>query len=158
MENKINFQIPETVLTQAKEGIAELTTLLQPYLIALTPEDRSRLPRMGDGTIPFVQKCLDYSVSDPQFAPPFMDKDELANDMKAHAQLTELFRSVKQLIDGLDDAMMQAGAESYINALSYYSSVQQAAKANVQGAKAVYDDLKVRFAKKSRKKEAEAPE
>jgi hypothetical protein len=158
MENKVNFQIPETVVTEAEEGVAGLTTLLRPYLIALTPEDRSKLPRMGDGTVPFVQKCLDYCISDPQFAPPFMNKEELANDMKAHGQLTEIFRSVKQLIDGLDDTMMQAGAESYINALGYYSSVKQAAKANVPGAKAVYDDLKVRFAKKSKKKETEMPE
>ncbi len=82
-----------------------------------------------------MEKTLDYTVSDPQFAPPYMNKEELAGDMKAHGQLTGLFRMVQQLNNGLDDTAMQAGAESYINALSYYNAVKQASKMNVPASK-----------------------
>jgi hypothetical protein len=41
--------------------------------------------------------------------------------------------------------MMLAGSEAYIAALAYYNSVKQAAKMNVPGARAIYDDLSKRF-------------
>lgn len=149
MENQIDFVIPDGVMSDVTEKLNEVSAALAPYLIALTPDQRRELPKMSDKTIPFVEKTLDYTASDPQFAPPYMNKEELANDMKAHGQLTELFRVVQQLNSKLDDTTMEAGAESYINALSYYNSVKQAAKMNVPGAKTIYDDLRKRFQKNS---------
>jgi hypothetical protein len=150
MENKINFNIPDEVITEVSEGLAIIVNRLQPYLIALTPEERHDIPKMSDGTIPFVEKTLAYAQSSPQFAPPYMDVEALLMDMKAHGQLIPLLRTVKQLCDGLDDTTMEAGAESYVNALNYYNSVKQAAKMNVPAAKAIYDDLMKRFERKSR--------
>jgi len=154
MENQIDFVIPDDVITDVTEKLNEAATALKPYLIALTPDNRRELPKMSDKTIPFVDKTLDYTTSDPQFAPPYMDKEELANDMKTHGQLTEILRIVTQLYNGLDDTTMEAGAESYVNALSYYNSVKQAAKMNIPGAKSIYEDLKKRFEKKSTSTEA----
>jgi hypothetical protein len=150
MENTINFNIPDEVIAEVSEGLAIIVNRLQPYLIALTPEQRHDLPKMSDRTIPFVEKTLAYAQSSPQFAPPYMDVEALLMDMKVHGQLTPLFRMVKQLCDGLDDTTMEAGAESFVNALSYYNSVKQAAKMNVPGAKAIYEDLQKRFERKSK--------
>lgn len=157
MENQINFVIPEAVITEVTQKLSEVSTALKPYLIALTPDQRRELPKMSDKTIPFVEKTLDYTISDPQFAPPFMNREELASDMKVHSQLTGVFRTVEQLYNGLDDTTMEAGAESYVNALSYYNSVKQAAKMNVPGAKAIYEDLSKRFERNSTKKPVEQP-
>ena len=112
MENKINFTIPETVITEVTQRLTEIDTALKPYQIALSPDERRELPKMSDKTQPFVEKALDYTTSAPQFAPPYMDKDELVNDMKIHSQLTPLLRLVRALNDGLDDTTMAAGAES----------------------------------------------
>jgi len=145
MENKINFTIPDEVITEVTQKLNEVETALKPYLIALTPEERRTIPKMSDKTVPFVEKTLDYSQSDPQFAPPFMDKDGLAADMKAVDQLMPIFRVINQLNDGLDDTLMEAGGESYVNALSYYNAVKMASKMNIPGAKAIYEDLSKRF-------------
>lgn len=150
MENVINFNIPDEVITEVTEGLAIIVSKLQPYLIALTPEQRHDIPKMSDGTIPYVEKTLAYAQSSPQFVPSYMDVEALFMDMKAHGQLTPILRTVKQLCDGLDDTTMEAGAESYVNALNYYNSVKQAAKMNVPGAKAIYEDLKQRFERRSR--------
>ncbi len=120
---------------------------LQPYLIALTPGERRTIPKMSDKTLPFVEKTLEYCQTAPQFAPPFMDREALAADMKITQRLTPLLRTTIALNNGLDDTVMEAGGESFINALSYYNSVKQAAKINVPGAKSIYDDLKKRFEK-----------
>jgi len=150
MENVVNFNIPDEVITDVTEGLAIIVGKLQPYLIALTPEQRHDIPKMSDGTIPYVEKTLAYAQSSPQFVPSYMDVEALFMDMKAHGQLTPILRTVKQLHDGLDDTTMEAGAESYVNSLNYYNSVKQAAKNNVPGAKAIYEDLRQRFERRSR--------
>jgi hypothetical protein len=145
MDNKVNFSIPEEVISQVTQRLNEAASLLQPYLIALSPEERRTIPKMSDKTMPFVEKTLEYCQTAPQFAPTYMDREALAGDMKVTQQLTPLLRTTIALNDGLDDTTMEAGAESYVNALSYYNSVKQAAKMNVPGAKSIYDDLSKRF-------------
>ena len=145
MENKVNFIVPDEVIREVALKLREATEALQPYLIALTPEDRQSIPKMSDKTMPFVEKTLEYCASAPQFAPPYMDSEALDSDFKVTQQLTPLFRTIKAMNDGLDDTIMEAGGEAYVNALSYYNSVKQAAKMNVPGAKSIYEDLKKRF-------------
>lgn len=147
MENKINFIIPDEVITEVTQKLGEAAAALQPYLIALTPEERKSIPKMSDKTLPFVEKTLEYCETAPQFAPPYMDREALYGDMKVTQQLTPLLRTVVAMNDGLDDTVMEAGGEGYINALNYYNSVKQAAKMNVPGAKSIYEDLSKRFEK-----------
>lgn len=157
MENKVNFSIPDEVIAQALAQLNDAVKVLQPYLIALSPEERRAIPKMSDKTSPFVEKCLDYSEAAPQFAPPYMDKQALAGDLKVNNQLTPLFRIVKGLFDGLDDTIMESGAEGYVMALGYYNSVKQATKMDVPGAKAIYDDLSKRFEKNKSKPDDKTP-
>lgn len=145
MENKVNFQIPEEVAVQANTKIQEVITLLSPYLIALSPDERQSIPKMSDKTIPFVEKSIDYCVSAPQFAPVYLDKEGLRADIQVYKQLIPLYRLVQQLENNLSDTVMEAGAESYVASLSYYNSVKQAAKMSIPGSKPIYEDLKKRF-------------
>ncbi|WP_321375546.1 hypothetical protein [uncultured Draconibacterium sp.] len=147
MDNKINFTIPPEVTTQVNEALAGIATLLKPYLLALSPDERRALPKMSDKTLPFVVKALDYVSREPQFAPPYLNVEGLTNDMTVHSQLTPILRQVRILSDNLDDTTMEAGAESYVAALMYYNSVKMAAKMDIPGAKSIYDDLSKRFEK-----------
>lgn len=155
MDNKINFTIPEEVITKVTKCITDMNTVLKPYLIALSPEERQALPKMSDGTQPFVEKAMGYTSSAPEYAPPYMDAEGLRMDMAVHSQLTPLLRRVNRLVDGLDDTTMQAGAESYICSLMYYNSVKMAAKMDIPGAKAIYEDLSKRFEKAKSEKDEE---
>lgn len=108
------------------------------------------MPKMSDGTLPFVQKCLSYCQSNPEFAPAFINFDELFDDMKVYEQLLPIYRLVLQLENKLNDTSMEAGAESYVSALAYYNSVKMAAKLDAPGAKAIYEDMAKRFARESK--------
>ena len=156
MDNKVNSSIPESVISEATTKLSEVVNILKPYLIALSPTEGHELPKMSDGTLPFVQKCLDYCKSNPEFAPAYVNYNELTEDMKMYQQLLPLYRTVLQLENKLNDTSMQAGAESYVSSLSYYNSVKNAAKYDAPGAKAIYEDLKKRFTKE--KATAPAPE
>ncbi len=158
MDDKINYSISPEVITQVTAKLNEVATILKPFLIALTPTERHDLPKMSDGTLPFVQKCLDYCQSNPEFAPSYLDFSGLMADMKVYSQLMPIFRLAEQLENKLNDTTMEVGAESYISALSYYNSVKMAASMNVPGAKAIYEDLKKRFAKEKAATPAPTPE
>jgi len=147
MENKINFSIPDELIADVTSKLTDIVNQLKPYLIALTPTERQEIPKMGDGTLPFVQKCMGYCKSNPEFAPAFIDFEGLIADMKVYEQLLPVYRTVLQLENKLNDTSMEAGAESYISALGYYNSVKLAAKSDIPGAKAIYEDLKKRFEK-----------
>lgn len=144
-ENAVSIQIPAAELKKVIDAFKIIESTLKPYLIALTPEERKQLPKMSDKTVPFVEKTLDYAKSNPQFAPAYMSIPELKIDIEAVYTLTQISRPIDQLREGLGDTMMLAGSEAYIAALAYYNSVKQAAKMNVPGARAIYDDLSKRF-------------
>lgn len=149
MENNVAVQLPPETLQEAQTKIAELNSLLAPYLVAMTPKQRQTVPKMGDGTLPFVEKALDYSKSNPQFVPPFLNPDDLAIDFKAVKDLSSLSKPLEQLLSNLVDTITMSGSEGFVAGLSIYSSVKLAARMNVPGAKPIYDDLKKRFERPS---------
>ena len=147
-ENVVSVQIPDKKLQEIKAKAAELQTLLKPYLIGLSAEDRQRGLKMSDKSLPFVEKAAEYATSKPEFTPPFMEVAEMNIDLKAVNDLTQVYREVDQLCQGLNDTIMQSGSEAFAEALAYYNAVKQAAKMKRPAAKAVYEDLKKRFERK----------
>jgi hypothetical protein len=156
-ENRVSIIITPEDKTAVNQAIATIREKLLPYLIALTPSERKGLPKMSDKTIPFVNKALNYAVSNPEFMPPYLQLNELNKDVNAVNTLNVFHTQLEQVVTGLDDTMMLAGSEAYIAALSYYNSVKQAAKINVPNAKTIYEDLKERFPQKSIKPETLTP-
>lgn len=146
MENKIDFEIPAEVVVEATGHSTAIATLIRPYVLGLSKEERKKLAKMGDGSLPFVQKAVDYSKSNPEFAPAYFDPERFANALTVYTQLSSIFRPITLIFSDLEDTMTEAGSECYSMALTYYNSVKQAAKDGVSGAKPIYEDLKKRFA------------
>lgn len=122
----------------------ELKALL-PFLINLTPEERQSLPKMGESKQPFVNKALYYGQNFPLIAPPFISLPELGKDRALALQLLQLLQLFRPFAQSVEDTQMAVGSEAYVASLSIYNSAGQAAKANVSGAGAIYDDLKSHF-------------
>lgn len=144
-KNTVSIAIPDAELQTVKEAIATLKNTLSPYMIAISSVERQKVPKMGDGTMPFVEKVMEYAQEDGQFLPPYMDLDELNKDWEAVKGLMPLLRELQQVESNLNDTVMMAGSEAYVGALSYYNSVKYGAKLNVADAKVIHDDLKQRF-------------
>lgn len=145
MENIVAVEIPEATLTELQTKVSEITATLTPLLIHLTAQQRRTVPKMGDGTEPFVSKVLEYTRSDPQYIPPFVNAGDMEVDFKAVKDLNTLYRPLKQLVAALDDTILMSGSEAYVAALSYYNSVKLGAKMNAPGAKVIFENLKARF-------------
>jgi hypothetical protein len=149
-QNNIAVVIPADVLLTINDHLAKLQAAIAPYLIALTAAERQSMPKMGDGTVAFVNKVLSYSATNPEFAPAFMSVPDMLVDGNAVTQLTPVFKLSSQLNANIEDTLTLSGSEAYIAALMYYHSVKQAAKNNIPGAKTIYADLSLRFPGKAR--------
>lgn len=143
--NVIDITIPETVLTDVTTKLQEIKTALAPYIFPLTEEQRKFLPKMGDKTVAFVQKTLDYSATNPEYAPGYFDKTELSDDLAAAQVLAPLDGLAQQIANDINDTMMMAGSEAFTMSLVYYNAVKNAAKTGQASAKPIYDDLSQRF-------------
>jgi hypothetical protein len=153
MKNNQHVQaIPSTVLTEAQTKVNEAKALLAPYLLALTPTERRELPKMGGKTISFVEKAYDFARQNPNLIPPYLDIDAFGVDFGDAHGLWTLLNTVQQLEQNIDDTEMIAGSEAYQAALVFYKSVKMAAAQDIPGAKAVYDELKIRFPGGKRKR------
>ncbi|WP_210517172.1 hypothetical protein [Hymenobacter terricola] len=145
MQNLFSTAIPDATLKKAlgyfQQGAAEL----RPYLLALTPEERSAMLKMGAKTVDFVQKAFGYASNNPSFVPAFLDLEEFASDSAALAGLSP----VQKLLDGLaldaESTMMLAGSDAYAAALILYNNIKFLAKNKQPGAQAAYDDLSQQF-------------
>ena len=156
-ENRISLSFTDNEKQQINQATVALAALLQPKLIALDTEDRKSLAKIGDKSIPFMQKVVQYVDSNPEFVPAYVDAEEFKKDFKAFLDLREIMRPIMQLVGNLEDTTVLCGADSYDGGRAYYKSVQQAAKMNVPNSKAIEDDLKPRFEMKVGKAAPIAP-
>jgi hypothetical protein len=141
--NRVSIEIPPAIVADVTNKLNEVRTLLQPYLQALTVDERRSLAKMSDKTIAFVTKVEGYS--NPEFAPSFMEVAEFEKDMHLVHEIKPMLDICEQLASNLDDTSMLGGSEAYMASLLYYSSVKMAAKSGQPGARQIYDDLSVRF-------------
>jgi hypothetical protein len=140
-ENRSNVAIPSEVFTTVTGLLNQAIAALQPYVTALTNEERQSLAKMSDKTLAFVQKNVGYSTSNPEFVLSYLNVDELEIDFGNAMQLDQLYKLAWQLCNNLNDTEMVAGHSS----LSYYSNVKQGDKDGVPSARSIYEDLKKRF-------------
>lgn len=145
MKNEHAQSIPAETLAQAVGLAEELLTLLSPYFLSLTPDQRKSMLKMGDKTLGFVEKAAEFAAGNPSLCPPYLNLEDFKIDVDDAIGLRGLLNKLQQLTYGTDDTMMVAGGEAYNAALVFYASVKGAAKQNVPGAKAVYEELRKRF-------------
>lgn len=144
-DNKSNVAIPAAVIEQITDLINQANAALQPYVTALTNEERRALPKMSDKTLSFVEKTVGYAGSNPQFVPGYLTVADLTIDFQNMTGLDPLLKLAEQLFNNLSDTEMVAGSEAYVSSLMYYNNVKQGDKNGIPAARSIYEDLQKRF-------------
>ena len=106
---------------------------------------------MGDKTVATVQKTKSYVDTNPEFVPGYMDKAEFLKDETVVTQLNPIANLARQITSDVDDTVMLSGSEALQEAMLYYGQVKEAAAKGIPTAKPIYEDLRQRFSKRSRK-------
>ena len=114
--------------------------------------------KMGDKTLAFVRRALNFATQNPSLVPSYLNLEEAWKDYKLTEAISSLLKEFATLRRGLEDTAMVAGSEAYDAALVFYASVRGASRSNVPGAQAIHDELKRQFPRRSRKDEPLPPE
>jgi hypothetical protein len=150
-------QISATMTKADRDAVlAAVATIKEklPFLMDLTPEQRTSLPKMGDKSQAFVNKALEVATQNPDFLPRSFDLEEMKRDVELFQALYPVFLSLTQLQELVDDTVMAVGSDAYAAALVVYNFAKASGKGS--GLDAVADEMGKRFARKSRKVEVKA--
>lgn len=144
-DNRISIDITAAQKAAIVSAVGALNTALDGILINLSADEKQSLPRIGDNTLAFDEKCAAYMASRADLVPSFLNTAEMAKDRKLVADLLPCFRELAPLCEGLEDTIMLANSDNMMGDLAFYQNVRQAAKRGVVGADTIYNDLKTRF-------------
>jgi hypothetical protein len=149
--NQVNTEIPQAIIDAVVEKLSLAKKDLAPYMHALSNEDRQSLFKMGDKTLATVVKTQSFTLTNPEFVPNYMDLAAFNQDIAVANQLRPVLDLVNQLVTDVSDTAMLAGSEALEQALMYYGQVREADSRKVESSRAIYEDLKPRFARRSKK-------
>ena len=156
MNDVFSFHLTDEEKAEVNQAINKLRTILEPKLITLTPEERKELPKMGDKTVAFVEKAVEYAQEYPQYMPAFINVPEASSDFEAVKAIRSYFNPLERITNELDDSMTIAGSEAYSTALSVYKVLKNAASMGQPGAEKAAEELGNRFPRGKRKPAPEA--
>jgi hypothetical protein len=149
--NNHSVAIPAEVVQTVNQKLNEINQLLEQYSTPLTSQERHDLLSMGEKTLSFVQKALEFAEANPNLCPNYLDMTAFQIDMSDATGLRVIRNSSKQTFELLDDVVLLAGSEAYHAALTFYNYIKLLAAQDISGAKAVYEDLKKKFPRRQKK-------
>ncbi len=144
-ENLVSIDFTQDEVAAYQAAIKILETGLIPKLVKISTADRHELPKMGDKTISFVMKSLQYAGKHADLVPSYINQAEWQKDFAAVQELRSLLVPLQKLTDMMQDTAILAGSEAYSASLSFYHAVKNATKMNIPGAAEAYQDMKSRF-------------
>lgn len=147
--NIVNTTINAADLTSLNTGTASLLTLLQPYFVPLSDDERASLFSLKEENLVFAYLALQQAKNLGNLIPPALSTlvTNLENDLKFQQQLGELENDfILQLAQKTADTKRRAAHEAYVGGLAVYKIIEALASISVDGAQVAYDILKVRFA------------
>ena len=144
-DNRISLTLTPTKKAAILAAVAALKAELVGVTINLTVDERQTLPKIGDKTLAFDEKCKTYMSQRPELVPGFVDMAEMVKDRALVADLAPILSELLPICEGVEDTMSLAYTDIYLSDLSFYQSVKQAAKRGAAGTDTIYNDLKERF-------------
>lgn len=158
-KNRISAVItPDQMKKSTNAIVAFKANLSNALTVSLEPEERRRMLKMGNKTLTFVEKTLEYARHNPNLVPIYMDLEEAIKDYELASSLYDIFQQLNTLITSIEDAGMVAGSEAYEAALIFYHTVKGASRSSVPGSRAIYDDLSQRFPGQRKAKNVSPPQ
>ena len=146
-QNLISATLAAQAVTNINAAIATIRANA-PFLISLTKQERSSLPRMGAGSIDFVEKTIAFVQQHPEALPATFNTAEYLKDGALNTPLKPLVALMAQLNEDFDDTGLALGSDLLVQSLDVYAFAKAT---NRNGAYDAYiDSVKGRFARSPR--------
>jgi len=153
MQNLISLNLPAQDVADLDAAIATIRRVFAP-LIALQPQQRRELTKMGDKSEAFCRQTLTVLAANPQMVPPNLGLAEAQADLASLDALRPRLLQLRQLLERADDTELALGSDVMHVALEGYALLKVSGKG--EGLKSARRELSARFAKTARPAE-EAP-
>jgi len=121
--------------------VREIDTLVDPFAVNLSPDDRRTIPKLGIKSLGFADITMGFAKSNPQFIPNYQDVDVLTANMEFVKQLQQVLEVLEPVYEKIKDTYMAAGADVYLATRVIYDSVKAAAKQGVPGSDVIVKEL-----------------
>ena len=145
IENLISVTFSADELQQLDEHLTALESILTAKCISLTPEQRRDFGRIGNKSENWLRKVMDYIQTQPALTPAFIDVAEINRDFEARRAIQPRVARLDAIADMLSDTNLLIGSDLYQNSVAYYRNIKLLAGQNVNGAKAIFEDLSAQF-------------
>ena len=123
-------------------------------LVALQPEERRGLTKMGDKSEAFCRQTLTVLEQNPQVIPPSFDLVEARADLAAVDVLRPRLARLRRLTERAEDSEMALGSDVMIASLEGYALLKVSGRN--QGLEGLRQSLSARFGKTARRAEPAA--
>ena len=123
-------------------------------LVALQPDDRRGLTKMGDKSEAFCRQTLTVLAQNPQVIPPSFDLVEARADLAAVDVLRPRLARLRRLTERAEDSEMALGSDVMIASLEGYALLKVSGRN--QGLEGLRQSLSARFGKTVRRAEPPA--
>jgi len=156
VENRVSATLTPDDLKTITTALATIREKL-PFLIDLTPDERRKLPKMGDKSRAFVSQALIIAEQNEDILPRSFDVAEMRKDVTLFESLAQVSATVTQLQELIEDTYLEVGSEAYTAALVVY----QYARTSGKGAALdkLLEGMAERFARKTQtKKDGAGPD
>jgi hypothetical protein len=120
------------------------------FLVSLTPQERKRLPKMGQRSRAFVEDAIEAGIRNPGLLPRSLEPVEMRNQLELTDQIRGIAASVAQLNERLTDTLTLLGSQLYEDARLVYQMTRTKA-AKDDGLKSATEALARRFSKQGRR-------
>ena len=149
----ISLSLPAPKLTAIDNALLALETTLT-ELVALEPDARKRLPKMGGKSEAFCRQALSVVSQNPQIVNPSLGLASAQADLAALDVLRPRRQRLQKLVERMQDTETLLGSDVMATALEAYGLLKVSGKS--QGLSALRAGLSTRFKGKSTAKRLRA--
>jgi hypothetical protein len=152
MQNLISLNLSPTDLQEVDAALDTLRRVFGP-MIALQPQQRRELTKMGDKSEAFCRQTLTVLASNPQIVPPNLGLAEAQADLAALDALRPRVLQLQQLSERAEDSMLALGSDLMSTALEGYGLLKVSGRS--EALKNARRELSARFVRGGREVSAE---
>ena len=120
----------------------------------LTGKERQRLFGAGVKNYGFIEKAYDVARENPDFMPPHLNIENLAEGLRDFENIRQLVFELEQYLQAASNVMILESDLHYHNALRIYGSLQEQARNRVHGAEPLFEALRTFFKRRKRNRDA----
>ena len=154
MQNLISLNLSAEDFAEVDAAIATLRRVFAGF-VALQPEDRVEMKKMGPKSYAFCDQTLDLLMNNPQIVPPNLGLPEALSDRTMLQGLRPRLQQLRQLLELADDAEMALGSDIMAISLEGYRLLSVSGKG--EALKSARRELSTRFARGRRTADTTEP-